>query len=254
VKLDMGLLAPRLSRGQRVVLRAVEAYVAATGATVVAEGIESQAHLDRAQALGADWGQGWLLGRPGPLPSTAGLGAVGKPPRVAARPGVDARVRADPYRLLAAAQDRQDERGAELSTAELLAEVQDACEGALALSGGSLVLVVLGSSVDMPAGLPSLLARLRDVCALVVLLTHEGAETSCPAVRTTVLDDGDPLRQDAAVVLLSPERALALHARRGRDGSWTCHRTADPHEVGESARMLLTRAAAVERDVALALR
>jgi EAL domain-containing protein (putative c-di-GMP-specific phosphodiesterase class I) len=86
VKLDMGLLAPRLSRGQRVVLRAVEAYVAATGAAVVAEGIESQAHLDRARALGADWGQGWLLGPPGPLPSTAGLGAVGKPPRVAARP------------------------------------------------------------------------------------------------------------------------------------------------------------------------
>ena len=71
---------------------------------------------------------------------------------------------------------------------------------------------------------------------------------------TTVLDDADPLQQDAAVVLLSPERAFALHARRAQDGRWTCRQTADPHEVGESARMLLTRAAALERDEALALR
>ncbi len=253
VKLDMGLLAPRLSRGQRVVLRAVEAYVAATGATVVAEGIESQDHLDRALALGADWGQGWLLGRPGPLPAPARPGAVGKPQRAAPRPGVDARVRADPFTLLAAAQDRRGRAGRVLEAPALLAEVQDACESALDLTGGSLALVVLGSSVPVPLGLPSLLARLRDVCALVVLLTHDGAKRSCPAVRTTVLGDGDPLLQDAAVVLLSPERALALHARSSPDGTWTCRRTVDAHEVGESARMLLTRAAAVERDVVLTL-
>ena len=59
--------------------------------------------------------------------------------------------------------------------------------------------------------------------------------------------------RDAAVVVLSPERALAVHARAQPDGSWACRRTADPHEVGESARMLLTRAAAVERDTVLAL-
>ncbi len=253
VKLDMGLLAPRLSSGQRTVLRAVEAYVAATGALVVAEGIETEAHLARALALGADWGQGWLLGRPGPLPAAAHPAVVSKPTRVAARAGVDARVRADPYRLLAAAQDRRDQPGRVLSSDELLREVQHLCQSAVALSGGSLVLVVLGSSVAVPAGLPPLLARLRDVCALVVLLTHEAAEQSCPAVRTTVLDESDPLRQDAAVVLLSPERAFALHARTGPGGHWTCRQTGDPHEVGESARMLLTRAAAVERGAVLAL-
>ena len=253
VKLDMGLLAPRLSSRQRGVLRAVEAYVAGTGAAVVAEGVETEAHLARARALGADWGQGWLLGRPGPLRPTDRPGAVGKPPRVTARPGVDARVRADPYRLLAAAQDRSQLPGRELSTDELLAEVQEACLSALSMSGGSLVLVVLGASVPVPAELPSLLTRLRDVCALVVLLTAGDGERSCPTVRTTVLDEGDPLLQDAAVVLLSPERALALHARPRAGGGWTCRRTADPHEVGESARMLLTRAAAVERDEVLAV-
>jgi hypothetical protein len=74
-----------------------------------------------------------------------------------------------------------------------------------------------------------------------------------PGGAHTVLDETDPLRQDAAVVLLSPERAFTLHARRQPDGAWTCRHTADPHEVGESARMLLTRAAAVQRDAVLAL-
>jgi hypothetical protein len=180
-------------------------------------------------------------------------GPTDKPPRVAARPGVDARVRADPYRLLAAAQDRRSLQARRTTTDDVLVQVQDACEDALTLSGGSLVLVVLGSSVAVPPGLAPLLVRLRDVCALVVLLTGEQAEGPRPAVRTTVLEEGDPLRQDAAVVLLSPERALALHARQDRDGGWTCRRTADPHEVGESARMLLTRAASVEREQVLAL-
>ncbi len=253
VKLDMGLLAPRLSRSRRAVLRAVESYVATTGAFVVAEGIETEAHLTRALALGADWGQGWLLGRPEPLRVVRRAGPTDKPPRVAARPGVDARVRADPYRLLEAAQDKRALPGRRTTTEDVLVQVQDACEDALALSGGSLVLVVLGSALAVPPGLGHLLARLRDVCALVVLLTCEQTEGARPAVRTTVLEDGDPLRQDAAVVLLSPERALALHARQGSDGGWTCRRTADPHEVGESARMLLTRAASVEREQVLAL-
>ena len=254
VKLDMALLAHRLTSGQRAVLRAVEAYVATSGAAVVAEGIETEAQLARARALGADWGQGWLLGRPGPLPRTSRTDAVAKPPRVAARAGVDARVRSDPFRVLAAVQDRRRQDGSVLTTTELVAAVQSACEGALGLSAGSLVLVVLGPSAAVPEHLPALLARLRDVCALVVLFTHEAAERSCPAVRTTVLDAADPLQQDAAVVLLSPERAFALHARRGHDGRWACRQTADPHEVGESARMLLTRAASLEQDEALALR
>ena len=254
VKLDMALLAPRLSSGQRAVLRAVEAYTAATGAAVVAEGIETEEHLTRARALGAEWGQGWLLGRPGPLPPATGPADVRKPPRVDARPGVDARVRADPFRVLAAAQDRRSQAACAVTPDELVAAVQSACEGALGLSAASLVLVVLGPSVAVPDQLGALLARLRDVCALVVLLTHEGAERSCPAVRTTVLDATDPLQQDAAVVLLAPERAFALHARTSRDGRWTCRQTTDRHEVGESARMLLTRADAAERPEVLALR
>jgi hypothetical protein len=37
---------------------------------VLAEGIETDAHLFRAQAVGAQLGQGWLFGRPGALPAS----------------------------------------------------------------------------------------------------------------------------------------------------------------------------------------
>ncbi|MGK9270902.1 EAL domain-containing protein [Williamsia muralis] len=50
-------------------LAAIAAYVEATPATeLIAEGIETQADLEQALALGATHGQGWLLGYPAPLP------------------------------------------------------------------------------------------------------------------------------------------------------------------------------------------
>ena len=253
VKLDKALLAPRPSRAQRQVLAAVDGYVARSGAHVVAEGLETEQHRRRAVELGAAWGQGWLLGRPAPLAPQDRAPATGKPPRVGARSGADPRVRTDPYRLLAAAQERPAQVPQPVDETEVVRAMGETCRAALALSGGSLVLVALGRPELAPAGLPELLLRLRDVCALVVLLAGTCPPGWDPGVRTTVLDDEDPLRRDAAVLMLSPERATVFHARQGEDGSWTAWRTSDAHAVGEAARAMLTRAAPVARDAVLAL-
>ena len=249
VKLDMRLLSPSPTRAERRVLAAVRAYVDGTGAHVVAEGIETAADRERAVELGAGWGQGWLLGRPAPLGPTRDGGAPAArartPPRVAARGGVDPRVRTDPYEVLAASQRRTGGEGHVLSEPQVVDAVASACRAALALSGGSLVLVALGRPDLAPPGLRALLAELRDVCALVALLTGDVDLREPPVVRTTVLDEGDPLRRDVAVVLLGPEVALAVLAREGEDGGWTLRRTADADEVGEAARALLARAAAL---------
>lgn len=253
VKLDKALLAPRLSRLQRQVLTAVEGYVARSGAAVVAEGLETPQHRERAVALGADWGQGWLLGRPAPLAPLGGAPAATKPARVGARSGADPRVRADPYQLIAAAQGHGSPVPQAVDRSEVALAVGEACQAALALSSGSLVLVALGRPELAPAGLGELLLRLRDVCALVVLLAGEQDPDGDWGVRTTLLDDADPLRRDAAVVLLAPEHAHVFHAREDPDGSWTAWRTSDAHSAGEAARALLTRAAPVVHDAVLAL-
>lgn len=72
IKLDRRLVQnPRDSRSAAVV-NAVRAQAERTGCTILAEGIESEAQRDRALAMGATLGQGWLFGHPGPPRPTTG--------------------------------------------------------------------------------------------------------------------------------------------------------------------------------------
>ena len=68
VKLDLHLIhqpdRPEVAR----VVNAVVAYAEQTGATILAEGIETEEHVATARGMGATLGQGWLFGRGDPLP------------------------------------------------------------------------------------------------------------------------------------------------------------------------------------------
>jgi EAL domain-containing protein (putative c-di-GMP-specific phosphodiesterase class I) len=68
IKLDLRLIQERPSADIGQVVSAVMAQAERSGATILAEGIETPAHLEAAMAMGATVGQGWLFGRPGPLP------------------------------------------------------------------------------------------------------------------------------------------------------------------------------------------
>ncbi len=48
----------------------------ASGASVVAERVETEAEAAALQAIGVDYGQGWLFGRPGPVPVPQGMPAI----------------------------------------------------------------------------------------------------------------------------------------------------------------------------------
>ncbi|MEU4624640.1 EAL domain-containing protein [Actinoplanes sp. NPDC023801] len=67
IKLDMSLLRSPDSAHTRAVCAVVRPEAQRTGAVVIAEGIETEDDLITARRLGADWGQGWLFGRPGPI-------------------------------------------------------------------------------------------------------------------------------------------------------------------------------------------
>ena len=67
IKLDISLVQDQPGVEQGRIMAAVLAHAEATGATILAEGIETPEHLEQAQALGATLGQGWYFGRPGPL-------------------------------------------------------------------------------------------------------------------------------------------------------------------------------------------
>lgn len=64
VKLDMALVQGLPAPENRAIVKAVVEMSHGLGATVVAEGIETEAQLEEVVALEADLGQGFLLGRP----------------------------------------------------------------------------------------------------------------------------------------------------------------------------------------------
>jgi EAL domain-containing protein (putative c-di-GMP-specific phosphodiesterase class I) len=68
IKLDRSVVQEPTSPAAIAVADVVRAEANRTGALILAEGIETDAHLDAARALGATLGQGWLLGRPDALP------------------------------------------------------------------------------------------------------------------------------------------------------------------------------------------
>jgi EAL domain-containing protein (putative c-di-GMP-specific phosphodiesterase class I) len=69
IKLDFRFIrSPELDGEDMRVIDAVREHAARTGASILAEGVERPADVVRARELGAHLAQGWLFGRPGPLP------------------------------------------------------------------------------------------------------------------------------------------------------------------------------------------
>lgn len=69
IKLDASLIRDiHLDQGRRALASALTAFATETGSKVVAEGIESRDELAVLRELGVHAGQGYLLGRPAPLP------------------------------------------------------------------------------------------------------------------------------------------------------------------------------------------
>jgi diguanylate cyclase (GGDEF)-like protein len=69
IKVDLGLVQRSgASAASSAVIESVVALAAHTGALVVGEGIEQPAHIAQLSAMGVTAGQGYLLGRPGPMP------------------------------------------------------------------------------------------------------------------------------------------------------------------------------------------
>jgi EAL domain-containing protein (putative c-di-GMP-specific phosphodiesterase class I) len=71
IKLDISLTrGVDVDRARRALAAALIAFAANTGASIVAEGVETASELSVLRDLGVGFGQGYLLGRPGPLPAT----------------------------------------------------------------------------------------------------------------------------------------------------------------------------------------
>jgi EAL domain-containing protein (putative c-di-GMP-specific phosphodiesterase class I) len=69
IKLDLRLIQAPPTEALAEVVNAVNAEAERSSLTILSEGIETHEHMRTSMAFGAQLGQGWLFGRPGPLPA-----------------------------------------------------------------------------------------------------------------------------------------------------------------------------------------
>jgi EAL domain-containing protein (putative c-di-GMP-specific phosphodiesterase class I) len=237
IKLDMRLVQQHPNADVGQIAGAVQQQTEATGAAVLAEGIEDEEHLFMAQALGATLAQGFLFGAPEPLPAETPRPSSWV--KVMPRPRESRRT---PFEVAAKG------RPVRLGNGSLLTAMSTQLEefaGGLAQDG---VLIGAFQDADRFAGVArDRFSRLGRKLAFVAALGQGLRSEPAEFVRGGRLAPNDPLCEEWTVVVLGPHIAAALAARDRGDGGAVADRhydfavTYDRDEVIEIARLLLAR-------------
>lgn len=211
IKLDMSMVQGASRQDASLVMNAVWAHHEATGAVILAEGIETEEHLLVARTLGATLGQGWHFGRPGPIPACSEVrGAVGS--LATPRPLAEG----TPFEIVSARKPTRAGRKDLLLGVSLQLEQYARGLGA----EGVIVSAFQDARFFTPATCRRY-AALAGGAALVAALGVGLPEEPAPCVRGTALDTGDPVAGEWDVAVLGPHFAAALVARdlgdRGED-------------------------------------
>ena len=243
IKLDLRLVQARTDSEIAAIANAVRAHAERTGAVVLAEGIETEDQALTALVLGATYGQGWLFGRPGPLPVSSLVPSEPFPLLTAEKD----HGRATPFEVVAAA--RSTERIAKRLLLPMSHHLEDQ-----ARAGGEPA-VVLGCFQHERFYTPATRRRYDTLAGATALAGALGVGLdlgSDSAVRSANLSPFDPLCDEWNVIVVGPFFAAALVARDlGDDGPDSERRfdfaiTHDRSLVLAAARAALQRVTASE--------
>ncbi len=238
IKLDLRLVQARTTRDVAEIVNAVLAQSERTGAAILAEGIETEQHLELARSMGARLGQGWYFGRPGPLePDTTCVPLLlSEHTSLAPAPLAWSTVEALPAVRTAAK--------------PLLVAMSKTLERQ-ALSDGESV-VVLSAFQTAEFFTPDTCRRYAEIAATAAFVGALGvglAAEPVAGVRGCDVAEDDDLVREWDVAVVGPHFAGALIARertdreaRQRDFDYVL--TYDRPRVLEVARSLMTRFAA----------
>jgi hypothetical protein len=203
VKLDLRLIHERPSPEIAGIMHAVNAYTEGSGALLLAEGIESETHLQAARALGARFGQGWLFGRPSEEPSTARIADA-----ALTRAHVDASPNRSPFDCLAAGTPRR--RAGKRLLIELSKQLE---QEAIARGRTAIVASAFQQARHFTVKTSERYRRLVEETAFVAVFGEGLLTAPLPGVRGAPLTADDPLLGEWDVIVLSPHFAAALLAR-----------------------------------------
>ncbi len=238
IKLDLALVRDRTTLEAAAVVNAVRAEAERSGAFVLAEGIETEQHLERALAMGARLGQGWMFGRPGPL-RTTGMTPLLVPSRSAPVAGPRP---ATPFLRLSA--DSETQRAASSLLASMTRQLE---RQALLLDDQTVVLANFQHAGMMTAATRRRYGSLATLTALTAVAGVEMPGEPAPGVHGSAIDPDDPLADEWVVIVVSPYFSAALAARlvgTGEDAGeqrWDYVLTHDRTRVLDAAAVLLDR-------------
>jgi diguanylate cyclase (GGDEF)-like protein/PAS domain S-box-containing protein len=202
VKLDLRLVQDRPSTDQAAIVSGVAAEHERTGAQILAEGIETDAHVAIARTLGATLGQGWKFGRPGPLPRTEHPSRVRR--TAAASPVLPGDT---PYSVVTAHREPGE------ATKRLLLPMSHHLEQrALRIGEGAVILSAFQDAKHFTKATVRRYEALARRSSLVAALGVGLSEEPVHGVRGARLDADDPLAGEWSVVVLGPHFAGALVA------------------------------------------
>ena len=236
VKLDMHLVhqpdRPDVAR----VVNAVIAYAEQTGATIVAEGIETEEHARTARSLGATIGQGWLFGRGGSLHSAPPAPRRPVPflpaPQMAAPAGrTQART---PFQIVS------ERRIPSRATKRTLITISQYLEAKAANRVEPPVLLAcLQDRRYLTNATAKRFSRIADTAAMVAVVANGVGDEPLPGIRGARLAAGDPLCSEWNVIVVGPHFAGALVAH-------------DLGDTGPEAMRRFDYALTYDRELALA--
>lgn len=205
IKLDLGLVQSQPRREQTRTIAAVLAHQERTGATILAEGIENDDHLEQALALGATLGQGykyWPTGS-GDVVHRWAQPEKASPPQLLLK---------SPFDLLASDAPLRTARK-EILTA-LSRHIEDQ---ATHTADPPIVLSTLQDARYLTTGTSRRYLRLAQSSPLVAIFGQELPPDLGSGIRGVALSSTDPLCSEWTVVALGAQTAVALIARECSD-------------------------------------
>lgn len=242
IKLEMTYVQAPITREGARTLHAVFAEAERFGARVLAEGIETEAHLATARAIGAALGQGWYFGRPGELtPGPVDTQGTG---RIDARQAEDSR-EATPFAILAGVRPVRAATKNQTLQMSMVLEEEARNQGEAVVLLGTFQRASFFTAATR-ARYAAVARRAAFVGALAVDLGTEPA----PGVRGAQIAADDPLGGEWTVVVLGPHFAAAFTARdledldtADMDRRFEYALTYDRHLVTRIANSLMQRIA-----------
>lgn len=237
IKLRLQQLHSASTSRRAQIMSAILAHRDRTGAHILVEGIESAGDLDFAHAIGAQLGQGFLFGYPGPVTDSA-VGARWAPPPLLPRAPEPAGQ--TPFDIVAAhSLPRRLTKPAVLQLSRIIEQQALQCEDA------PMMLAAVQRREFFSGATRHRYTRLADTAPWVVVFGGGLPSEPAPGVRGVDLHPDDPMIQEWIVLNLGTYSACALTSREvtiaGADRTFDTAVTYDRATVVKAAAAMLHR-------------